>query len=110
LSVFNRSLELLLWIDEGPRDSRVQPLLVVSQRFVALLRQRLNQIADQGFHTTHGLHAGRAAETNFIECQPQKILPRWVRDNHPEGSFTISNGSDFQTPAAEPQQQVFNLV
>ena len=39
------------------------------QRFVALLGQRMNQIADQGFHATHNLHAGRSAETNLIERQ-----------------------------------------
>jgi len=69
LSVFDRGFQLLLWIGEGPRDGRIQPLLVVSQWFVALLGKRINQITDQGFHATHNLYAGRTAETNLIECQ-----------------------------------------
>src|SRR5208337_165363 len=69
LSVFDRGLQLLLWIGEGSRDGRIQPLLVASQCFVALLRERMNQITDQGFHATHSLYAGRAAETNLIESQ-----------------------------------------
>src|SRR5208282_5284362 len=33
-----------------------------------------------------------------------------MRDDQFEGSLAISNRADFQTPAANPQQQVLNLV
>src|SRR5271169_1942261 len=110
LPVFDRSLQLFLRIGEGPGDGRVQPLLVASQCFVALLRECVNQIAHQGFHATHGLYTVRAAKTNLIESQSQKILPRRVWDDQPEGSLAISNRTDFEAPTANPQQQVLNLI
>jgi hypothetical protein len=48
LFVLDCGLELPFSIREGPRDGRVQPHLVLSQRFLTLFSQPVNQVADQG--------------------------------------------------------------
>jgi hypothetical protein len=63
------------------------------------IRQRINQVADQSLHASHNLYAGRTAETNLVERQSEKILPRRIRDDQPEGSIAVTNRADFQTPA-----------
>jgi hypothetical protein len=58
---------------------------MIFQRRVALLRQGRNQIANRRSHTSHDLHAGRAAEAYLLKSQPQPvkaIMPDVIKERN----------------------------
>jgi hypothetical protein len=61
------------------------------------------EIAGQGAHPPHYLHALGSIVQDFIERQLQEILPSRVWDHEPDLSVFVAKLTDFQSPSPQPR-------
>src|SRR5215469_7724051 len=110
LPIFHGGLLLLFVIRKRSSDGGIQPFTLMLQRRMTLLRQRRDQVANQGSHPPHYLHAGRAAEAYLLKCEPQEILPGRIGDHQSQGAFLVSNSTNFEAPSAQAQEMILDLI
>src|SRR6516225_721509 len=110
LPVCHGGIPFVLFVGEGSRDGRLDPSFPIPQRLMPLNWQNRQEALNQSHHSTCYLHTGCPAKTNFIQGKTQKVLPGRKRNDEPQCALVVPIMPDFQITAAEPGQEVLNLI